>query len=216
MSRPQRRAKDAAPLELRVGFGVHARGVVLSSKVIVVNKSLLAAFLAGSLWSGLALAQATIEVPAGSAGAGGPVESQVVKPEDVEARGKPEVPSFQRGSNTRAGGPANELNTNDGRKNQELPGGSVRDVLAGTDLYHGNHCGKGTRGADLPPTDELDASCLRHDQCYDRAGRASCACDKQLRREALTVSTTGRLSRELRARALSVAQAAELMECEEP
>jgi hypothetical protein len=181
-----------------------------------VNKSLIAALAVGWLWPAVALAQATVEVPAGSAGAGGPVESQVVKPSDVESGGKPEVPSFQRGSNTRAGGPANELNTNDDRKEQELPGGSVRKALAGTDLYHGNHCGKGTRGAELPPTDELDATCLRHDQCYERAGRASCACDKQLRREALTVSTTARLSRELRARALSVAQAAELMECQDP
>lgn len=154
-------------------------------------------------------------VPPGSGAAGGPVESQVVQPSDVE-QAKPEVPSFQRGSNTRAGGPANELNTNDGRKSQELPGGSVREALTGTDLYHGNHCGTGTRGAELPPTDELDATCLKHDQCYTNAGRRSCECDRQLRRDALIVSNTARLSRELRARALSVSQAAELMGCEDP
>lgn len=153
--------------------------------------------------------------PGGAAALGGPAESGVLKPSDFEG-GKPEVPTFQRRGATRAGGPANELNTNDPRETQELPGGSVTKALSGTDLFHGNHCGKGTRGADLAPTDDLDASCLRHDQCYERAGHASCACDQQLRREALTVSTAARYSRELRSRALSVAQAAELMECKEP
>lgn len=200
-----------------------------------MRRSMIAAVLVAALLPSIAIAQAQPapgqpvssppadprpgeyrQVPAGSGGAGGPAESQVLKPSDFENSGKPEVPSFQRGSNTRAGGPANELNTSDGRKKEELPGGSVRNALTGADLYHGNHCGMGTRGAELAPTDELDASCQRHDQCYEKAGRRSCACDHQLRQEALTVSTTGRLSRELRARALSVSQAAELMECQEP
>lgn len=199
-----------------------------------MNRSTIAALILAALLPALAVAQGqpapgqTVvspppdarpgeyrQVPAGSSGAGGPVESGVLKPSDFEG-GKGEVPSFQRGSGTRAGGPANELNTSDGRKSQELPGGSVRNALTGADLYHGNHCGTGTRGADLPPTDELDATCQRHDQCYEKAGRRSCACDRQLRQEALTVSTSGRLSRELRARALSVSQAAELMQCQDP
>jgi hypothetical protein len=208
---------------------------VANVRGVVVNRFSIAALLVAALLPSVAIGQSQSgpgqpvssppadarpgeyrQVPAGSAGAGGPVESQVLKPSDFENSGKPEVPKFQRGSSTRAGGPANELNTNDGRKSQELPGGSVANALSGTDLYHGNHCGTGTRGANLAPTDELDATCQRHDQCYEKAGRRSCACDRQLRQEALTVSTTARLSRELRARALSVSQAAELMECQEP
>lgn len=133
------------------------------------------------------------------------------RPEDA-----PPITSFQRGSAQRAGGPANELNTRDARASEELPGGSAQDAIAGRDLYHGNYCGYGQRSAGLPATDELDAACKRHDECFDAAGRRSCACNASLRRDAVAVSNLASLSRELRARAASVAQAAELMECQQP
>jgi hypothetical protein len=131
-----------------------------------------------------------------------------------EPPAKPVVPRFQTRSGTRAGGPANELNTGDERAKEELPGGSATDAVTGADLYHGNYCGKGSRGAGLPPTDQLDAACKAHDDCYEAKARRACECDTELRRNALVVSNMTRLSRELRARALSVAEAAELMPCE--
>ena len=175
-----------------------------------MNRIVAALLVAAACLQAPALAQQTAAPPA--AGAGGPVESQVLKPSDFPG-GKAEIPSFQRGSPTRAGGPANELNTGDERAEARLGGGSVADALTGKDLYHGNHCGMGTRGKELAPTDELDASCQRHDACYEKAGGPTCECDRALRREALSVSTTVALSRELRSRALSVAEAAELMAC---
>ncbi len=128
----------------------------------------------------------------------------------------PAIPSFQRGSGSRAGGPANELNTGDERATERLPGGSVSNSISGRDLYHGNYCGHGNRGEGVAPTDELDAACKRHDDCYGAARRRSCACDAVLKREALVLANTARLSRVLRARAASVAEAADFMGCQEP
>lgn len=133
------------------------------------------------------------------------------RPEDA-----PLIPSFQRRSAQQAGGNANELNTSDERAREKLPGGSVSETLSARDLYHGNYCGHGNRGQGAEPTDELDAACKRHDECYDTAGRRSCACDVALQREALALANTARLSRELRGRAASVLQAAQLMSCEKP
>lgn len=133
------------------------------------------------------------------------------RPEDA-----PPVPSFQRGSGQQAGGPANELNTGDERAAEKLPGGSVSETLSGRDLYHGNYCGHGSRGTGVAPADELDAVCKRHDECFEAAGRRSCACDVVLQREALALANAARLSRELRTRAASVAQAAQAMACEKP
>lgn len=124
---------------------------------------------------------------------------------------KPLVPSFQKGPN-KAGGPANELNTNDGRATERPPGGSVAGAVTGTELYHGNFCGRGNRGAHLAAADELDAACKRHDECFDRTNR-SCSCNETLRRDAYRVSELRTASRELRARALSVLQAAGAIEC---
>jgi hypothetical protein len=47
---------------------------------------------------------------------------------------------------------------------------------------HGNYCGLGNRGGS--PIDSLDAACKRHDDCYDRRGRAACSCDRPLAAEA--------------------------------
>jgi Phospholipase A2 len=133
------------------------------------------------------------------------------RPEDA-----PVIPSFQRRSAQQAGGNANELNTGDERAREKLPGGSVSETLSARDLYHGNYCGHGNRGQGAAPTDELDAACKRHDECYEAARHRSCACNVVLAREALVLANTARLSRELRGRAASVVQAAQLMECEKP
>jgi hypothetical protein len=146
-----------------------------------------------------------------------PEASLTAAPEQALANPSlPQIPSFQRGSATHAGGPANELNTGDDRAERKLPGGSAADAITGADLYHGNYCGRGDRGPGAPPMDELDAACMRHDACYDQRGDRSCACDKQLGQEAVAVSNMKSLSRELRARAAAVAEAASLMGCNKP
>lgn len=158
-----------------------------------------------------------VQVPADAQAVQVPVDPQAARPlgAAVEPPPKPVVPRFQTRSGTRAGGPANELNTGDERAQQELPGGSATDAVTGADLFHGNYCGKGSRGAGSPPTDQLDAACKAHDECYEAKARKACECDTELRRNALTISNMTRLSRELRARAASVAEAAELMPCED-
>ena len=145
----------------------------------------------------------------------GPSAVQILPPEEIkEPRGA--APSFQRRSGTRAGGPANELNTGDERAAVQLPRGSAADAVTGRDLYHGNYCGVGNAGPGAPPVDELDAICKRHDECYDSAGHRSCNCDAQLRQDALDVAELKRLPREVRARAAAVAEAATVMECQNP
>ncbi len=46
---------------------------------------------------------------------------------------------------------------------------------------HGNWCGIGYSGGNLPypapPTDPLDAACMRHDLCAGYQGRFNCGCD---------------------------------------
>lgn len=131
------------------------------------------------------------------------------------APGEPAIPSFQRGSGTRAGGPANELNTGDDRARVQLPEGDAAAAIAGTNLYHGNFCGAGNRGDDVPPTDELDAACKRHDECFDATNRA-CSCNEPLRRDAYRVSELKSASRELRARAAAVLEAIPGIQCRGP
>jgi hypothetical protein len=47
---------------------------------------------------------------------------------------------------------------------------------------YGNWCGPGyPKPNSTPlPTDELDAACMHHDQCYAKKGYLSCACDQEL------------------------------------
>lgn len=48
---------------------------------------------------------------------------------------------------------------------------------------HGNWCGPGYGGDELnvpPPTDAVDAACMRHDLCYAKEGYLSCKCDVTL------------------------------------
>lgn len=126
------------------------------------------------------------------------------------------IPKSLRSSGTKAGGPANDLNPSGRAPETPLPGGSPLDAVSGRDLYHGNYCGVGQRGDDLPPTDALDAACQRHDACYAAAGYRSCACDRTLKLEAAIVSERPAVSLQVRRRALSVAEAAEVMGCKAP
>lgn len=128
------------------------------------------------------------------------------------ASGGAPVPSFQRRSGQSAGGPANELNTGDERATQKLPDGDIGAVATGENLYHGNFCGPGDRGAEKEPTDVLDEACRRHDLCYEETDR-SCECDATLRREALGVAADPSQSRELRKRAAIVSQSTDIMTC---
>ncbi|WP_348642125.1 hypothetical protein [Methylobacterium sp. WL6] len=70
--------------------------------------------------------------------------------------------------------------------------------------------------ASAAPTDALDAACQRHDACYDAAGHRSCECDQALRREATAVSERPDVPLEVRRRSLSVAEAADAMNCRAP
>src|ERR1700712_3745736 len=126
------------------------------------------------------------------------------------------IPKALRSSANKAGGPANDLNPSGAPQEAPLPRPDLGKVVAGQELFHGNYCGAGQRGSDLPPTDDLDAACQRHDACYDTAGYRSCACDRVLKREAAAVSERPRISLQVRQRALSVAEAADAMSCQTP
>ncbi|MRI56784.1 hypothetical protein D8770_22890 [Methylobacterium sp. DB1607] len=126
------------------------------------------------------------------------------------------IPKALRASGSKAGGPANDLNPSGQAEAPAPPKGDLGRVVAGKELFHGNYCGKGQRGEGLPPTDDLDAACMRHDACYDAAGYSSCACDAALKRETSAVSDNPNAPLEVRRRALSVFEAATAMECRAP
>ena len=126
------------------------------------------------------------------------------------------IPKALRGSASKSGGPANDLNPGGLPEEAAPPKGDLANVLTGKALFHGNYCGAGQRGVDLPPTDALDAACQRHDACYDAAGHRSCACDQALKREAAAVSEQPNVTFEVRRRALSVVEAADAMNCRAP
>lgn len=126
------------------------------------------------------------------------------------------IPSSLRNSAQRAGGPANAFNRGGRAAEPTLPETSLQDAATGKALFHGNYCGAGQRGERLAPIDDLDAACFRHDTCYDAAGSRSCNCDRILRREASDVSERPSVALEVRKRALTVAQAADVMTCVEP
>lgn len=137
-----------------------------------------------------------------------------------EALGEPGaqsgIPKALRGSASKSGGPANDLNPSGAPEEPPPPKGDLANVLTGKALFHGNYCGAGQRGVDLPPIDALDAACQRHDACYDAAGHRSCACDQALKREATAVSDQPDVTLEVRRRALSVVEAAGAMDCRAP
>jgi hypothetical protein len=130
--------------------------------------------------------------------------------------GRADIPKTLRASGARAGGPANDLNPGGRPEEGAPPKGDLGRVAAGRELFHGNYCGRGQRGEGLPPIDDLDAACMRHDACYDAAGRPSCACDAALKREASVVADSESASLEVRRRALSVVEATAAMECRAP
>ena len=144
--------------------------------------------------------------PAGALQYDAPIAAQEAEPD------MPLIPSFQRRTATKAGGPANELNTGDARATEKLPEGDVTAAATGRDLFHGNFCGYGNRGYGLAPTDALDAACKRHDECFDKTDR-SCSCNAALRRDAHRVSELRSASRDLRTRAVSVVEAIPAMNC---
>lgn len=125
------------------------------------------------------------------------------------------IPKTLRGSGAKAGGPANDLNPG---SSSEIPRprSNLANVLTGKELFHGNYCGAGQRGEGLPPTDQLDAACMRHDACYDAAGYASCACDQVLGREAGAVADQPDVTADVRGKALSVVEAAGVLSCKSP
>jgi hypothetical protein len=125
------------------------------------------------------------------------------------------IPKALRSSGQKAGGPANDLNPS-GQREPELPAVDLAGVASGRKLYHGNYCGKGQAGDGAEAVDALDEVCRRHDACYDAAGYASCACDKTLRKEASAVSARPDVPTAVRGRALSVAEASDVMSCKTP
>lgn len=133
-----------------------------------------------------------------------------------EPDSRSDIPKSLRGSASKAGGPANDLNPSGRAEAPEPPKGDLGKVIAGRELFHGNYCGTGQRGEGLPPTDALDAACMRHDACYDAAGYRSCACDATLKRDAALVSENPAVALEVRRRALSVTEAAVAMGCRAP
>jgi hypothetical protein len=126
------------------------------------------------------------------------------------------IPKSLRSSGSKAGGTANDLNGRVPNEGAPQPRSNLANVLAGKELFHGNYCGAGQRGEGLPPTDALDAACMRHDACYDAAGYASCACDRVLGREASIVADQPGVTSDVRGKALSVVEAAGLLDCRSP
>jgi hypothetical protein len=181
----------------------------------------LAVLVAGLLVASAALAQAPLP-PAGDTVPPAPGLFPSSPQPDGSARPasdddpKASIPSVLRGSGSKAGGPANELNPSGRPETPVGPKGDLAGVLSKRELFHGNYCGAGQRAEGLPPTDALDAACQRHDACFDAAGHPSCECNKTLMREAAAVADDRSLTPEVRRRALSVVQAADLMECQAP
>ncbi|MBL8253567.1 MAG: hypothetical protein JNJ76_08210, partial [Candidatus Competibacter sp.] len=67
---------------------------------------------------------------------------------------------------------------------------------------HGNWCGPGHGGGQ--PVDELDAACMRHDQCYDQNGYFDCRCNKNLADEIDSLIGDARLNGSTAAKALLI------------
>lgn len=63
---------------------------------------------------------------------------------------------------------------------------------------YGRWCGPGCKGPGRP-FDDLDACCMRHDQCYRKRGHFACSCDREflrcLRRRMRENTAKGRTAR---------------------
>lgn len=68
--------------------------------------------------------------------------------------------------------------------------------------FHGNWCGPSHGGGQ--PIDELDAACMRHDQCYDQNGYFDCQCNRNLLNEIDSLIANGRLNVSTTAKALLI------------
>jgi tRNA(fMet)-specific endonuclease VapC len=77
-------------------------------------------------------------------------------------------------------------------------------------LLHGNYCDHGNN-APLPPIDDLDAACARHDDCTPAGGLGSKACNLRLQAEAEGVAQDPSQPADLRALAGVVASGAAMM-----
>ena len=80
-------------------------------------------------------------------------------------------------------------------------------------LFHGNYCGPGNRGPDVPPVDALDTACMHHDACTPSDALPGCSCHAHLRIEANGVAMDRRQSDDVRALAGLVAQGSQLLAC---
>ncbi len=84
---------------------------------------------------------------------------------------------------------------------------------------HGNWCGPGYAGgyagrtAPAPPTDPLDAACMRHDICKGYRGPLDCGCDLGFMRE---LRATAWPNPGIRAKARAIYEAIGLAPCANP
>lgn len=85
-------------------------------------------------------------------------------------------------------------------------GASARPAM----LIHGNYCGPGNN-APLPPVDDLDAACARHDACTPEGDLASKACNRRLQVDAERIASDPRQPDDLRTMAGLVASGAAMM-----
>ncbi len=90
-------------------------------------------------------------------------------------------------------------------------------AIAQTLPVHGNWCGIGYSGGNLPypapPTDPLDAACMRHDICTAYRGRFDCGCDIGFMNE---LRTTPWPNPGLAAKARATYEAIGMIPCSDP
>ncbi len=74
----------------------------------------------------------------------------------------------------------------------EGTGVAFRRVFFG---FYGNYCGKGNRGWNIPPKDDLDYACMRHDMCFTGSFSKNDSCNREfLKRLLPIIQTTPALS----------------------
>ena len=86
-------------------------------------------------------------------------------------------------------------------------------IAGGALLFHGNYCGPGNRGPNMPPTDALDRACMHHDACTPGSELPKCACNARLRYEANLVTADPRQPPDLQALAGAVETGANFLPC---
>ncbi|MGT2753474.1 phospholipase A2 family protein [Streptococcus ovis] len=74
----------------------------------------------------------------------------------------------------------------------EGTGVAFRRVFFG---FYGNYCGKGNKGWNIPPKDDLDYACMRHDMCFTGSFSKNDSCNREfLKRLLPIIQTTPALS----------------------